>query len=726
MLAELGIPEGQIVDRYRGGEGVLKKVLDDVKKYAFSGYVKLMFELNVDKAEGIIGFNSGEPLLAIYIYKKGGAARAERVYKGGKAVEYVWEDSLLPESTISLHSRIQISEIDLAHPDAKIGKVELMPPPNLTNPRNVGDVQKLAGKGDEVGLRLLEWAKEGYNVSNLIRMYLSDPPAAARAVPYFEANIQRLAGLEEILRFLDTQGYEREAESLMRKMRDPERLLDIEAELEALRRRIEGYEETEQVKEEAKLIQQDMERKKVDEKIDSVYDLILQYHKSQTQAPGAAGARRCPDCGGALDASGACPTCPPGARLPSHGRGLNPRYTFDSFVAGPNNQFAEAAAKAAAESPGQSYNPLFIYSRSGLGKTHLLQAIGNSVLSKDPDKAVLFAPTDVFEQELIEAVSANRLEDLRRAYRGADVLLLDDVQFLAGKERIQEELFQTFNAVLERGGQVALTSDRQPKEIPSLSERLITRFESGLIADIAAPDMETRLAILDRRVRADHLEVPKEVLTYIADSCKDNVRQLEGALNRVVAFSSLMKVDISLEKAREILRAEAPKPKRATVRVELTEGHSYLIEEEKPDTAHRLLVQKVKDGHAGLGILRGNPKALRAKMGGADVRLLWLTDRESKTEKTVPPSLERIVSIIQEFVEDKKRSVILLDDLQYLISNTNFEGVIRFVRSIVDEVSEREAIFLVSLNPESLKAQDRSILEREMEVVRAGKGEAQS
>ena len=723
VLADLGIPEGQIVDRYRGGDGVLKKVLEDVKKYAFSGYVKLMFELNVDKAEGVIGFNSGEPLLAIYIFKKGGAARAERIYKGGKAVEYIWEDSLLPESTISLHSRIQISDIEHNHPDAKIGKVELMPPPNLTNPRNVGELQKLIGKGDEAALRIIEWGKEGYSVSNLVRLYLSDPHAALRALPYFEANIQRLAGLEEILRFLDTQGYEREAESLMRKMRDPERLLDIEAELESLRRRIEGYEETELGQEEAQQIQQDMERKKVDEKIDGVYDLILQYHKTQGQAPEEVRVSTCPDCGGKLDARGNCPACPVGLRKPSFGRTLNPRYTFETFVTGPNSNFAVAAAQAVAESPGKSYNPLFIYSRSGLGKTHLLESIGNLVLKNAPGKVVIFAPTDVFEQELIEAVSTNRLEELHFAYRNADVLLLDDVQFLAGKERIQEELFQTFNDILERGGQVALTSDRQPKEIPSLSERLITRFESGLVADIAPPDMETRLAILDRRVRMEKLNVPKDVLTYIADACKDNVRQLEGGLNRVVAFSSLMKAEINLEKAHEILRVEVPKTKRATVRFELIEGHSYLLEEDRPDTAHRLLVQKIKEGRPGLGIIRGNPKGLRSKIGHGEARLLWLTDRESKTEKTVPPSLERIVSIIQGFVEEKKRVVILLDDIQYLISNTNFEGVIRFVRNIVDEVSEREAIFIVSLNPESLRAQERSILERELEVLRTSKNE---
>jgi chromosomal replication initiator protein DnaA len=712
LLVDLGIPDGQTVDRYRGGEGMLKRVLEDVRKYAFTGYVKLIFELNADKGEGIILFNSGEPLISIYTFKKAGASHAERYYKGGKAVEFIWEDSLLPDATISLHSRVPVSDIEQSNLDAKITRVELMPPSTLSGPRNAEEVKKLAGRMDEVASQIKDWAKEGYNVSNLIRLYLTDQQAAARSLPYFESNIQRLEGLEEVLRFLDTVGYEREAESLFRRMRDPERLLDVEAELESLRRRIEGYEETEAEEQ----IQHDLERKKVDEKIDGVYDLILQYHKKQAR-PGEE--RRCELCGGLLDDKGACPTCS-AQQLPSHyGRTLNPRFTFATFVAGPNNRFADAAARTAAETPGKSYNPLFIYSRSGMGKTHLLHAIGNQILKKFPEKKVLLSPTEAFESELIEALATNGLEEIRAIYRGADVLLIDDVQFLAGKERIQEELFHTFNAIIEKGGQIVLTSDRQPKEIPSLSERLVTRFESGLIADIQSPDLETRVAILDKRVKSEDLKVPQDVLAFIAEVCKDNVRQLEGGLNRVVAFSSLMKSTIKLELAHEILRLENKLQKAPSQKIELVDGHSYLLEENKPDTGHRLLAFKVREGYSGLGIIRSNPKLLRGKMGSANLHLLWLTDHESKDEKTVSPTLERIIAIIEEFMTENKRSIILLDDIQYLIGNTSFDGVIRFLRMLIDQVSEREAIFLLSVNPEALKQQERSILEREMEVIRA-------
>jgi rubrerythrin len=319
LLVDLGIPDGQTVDRYRGGEGMLKRVLEDVRRYAFTGYVKLIFELNADKSEGIILFNSGEPLISLYTFKKAGASHAERNYKGGKAVEFIWEDSQLPEATISLHSRIPVSDIEQSNLDAKITRVELIPPSTLSSPYRADEIKKLADRMDETASQIKEWAKEGYNVSNLIRLYLTDQQAAARAIPYFESNIQRLEGLEEVLRFLDTVGYEREAESLFRRMREPERLQDLESELESLRRCIEGYEETAAEEQ----IQHDLERKKVDEKIDGVYDLILKHRKKQSK-PGEES--RCELCGGLLDDGGVCPTCSVQQKPSHYGRTLNPRF----------------------------------------------------------------------------------------------------------------------------------------------------------------------------------------------------------------------------------------------------------------------------------------------------------------------------------------------------------------------------------------------------------------
>ena len=207
------------------------------------------------------------------------------------------------------------------------------------------------------------------------------------------------------------------------------------------------------------------------------------------------------------------------------------------------------------------------------------------------------------------------------------------------------------------------------------------------------------MAILDKRIKSEELNVPHDVLTFIAAVCKDNVRQLEGGLNRVVAFSSLMKSNIHLELAHEILRFESNVQKSPSQKVELAEGHSYLLEEERPEIGHRMLASKVREGYSGLGIIRSNPKLLRGKMG-SDIQLLWLTDHESKDEKTVPPTLERIIAIIEEFMSENNRSIVLLDDIQYLIGNTSFEGVIRFLRMLVDQVSEMDAIFLLSMNPE--------------------------
>ena len=684
-------------------------MLDDVRKFGFSGYLKSSFSTPAGSAEGIVGFNSGEPAITVYVYHR--ASASERLYQGPKAAEFIWEDSVNPECSLSLHSRVSIPDLEKKFSEAKVGRVEIMPPSSLAAPKGVGEVQRLAGKEDVAAQRILAWAKEGYNVSNLVRLYLTDPSAATRALPYFEANIQRLQSLEEVLELLDTDGYEREAESLERRMHDPERLLDLEGELEELRRRIEGYEVGKAEEE----IRQSLERKIVDEKIDSVYDLILQYHRQQS---GEAEVAKCEVCGSRLMADGTCAQCSTAFTKPGFGRALNPRFTFEAFVSGPSNRFAEAAAKAVAESPGRSYNPLFIYSKSGLGKTHLMQAIGNKLASSG--KTVTYSPTDVFEAELISSVTNNSLDEMRRAYRGSDAFLLDDVQFLAGKERIQEELFQAFTEFLERGGQVVLAADRLPKEIPSLSERLVSRFESGLVADIQPCDFETRRAILERRVANEKLDVPPEVLVFIADVCKDNVRQLEGGLNRVVAFSSLMHAAVTISLAQEILKQEERNAKRQLApKVELVSGKSYLLEELKPDLAHRLFVGKVKEGRTGLAIVRGHPRTLRQRLEKVDADILWLTDKESKEEATIPPSLERIMVTVEEFMEDSPKAVILIDDVQYLISNNAFEGLARFVRTLVDEVSERDAIFILSIDPEGLKQQERSVIEREMEVVRA-------
>lgn len=241
---------------------------------------------------------------------------------------------------------------------------------------------------------------------------------------------------------------------------------------------------------------------------------------------------------------------------PSSG-GFNPKYTFDSYVIGASNQFAHAAALAVAEAPGRAYNPLFIYGGVGLGKTHLLQAIGHYARSSLPHLKVKYVSTEQFTNDFINSIGdrdKKRIDGFRRMYRTNDVLLVDDIQFLKGKEGTQEEFFHTFNTLQQAGKQVVLSSDRPPKDIEKLEERLRSRFEMGLITDIQPPDLETRIAILRRNIDSQGLSVPDDVLSFIADRVSSNIRELEGALIRVLAFSSLTRKSVGVELARGVLK----------------------------------------------------------------------------------------------------------------------------------------------------------------------------
>ena len=235
-------------------------------------------------------------------------------------------------------------------------------------------------------------------------------------------------------------------------------------------------------------------------------------------------------------------------------RNLNPKYVFDSFVVGNSNRMAHAASLAVAEQPAHAYNPLYLYGNSGLGKTHLMHSIGHFVLDKTPDAKVLYVTSETFTNELINSIQNNKMEEFRNKYRKIDLLMIDDIQFIAKKESTQEEFFHTFNALYENSKQIVISSDRPPKELKPLEERLISRFEWGLTVDVQSPDYETRIAILRKKAERDHITVPDDVMAYIAKNIASNIRELEGALTRIVAFAKLTNQDISIALAENSLK----------------------------------------------------------------------------------------------------------------------------------------------------------------------------
>lgn len=233
--------------------------------------------------------------------------------------------------------------------------------------------------------------------------------------------------------------------------------------------------------------------------------------------------------------------------------GLNQKNTFETFVIGKNNELAHAASLAVAKNPGSQYNPLFIYGGVGLGKTHLMQAVGNRLLLNNPRAKVLYVSSEKFTNDYINAISQKRMEEFKRVYRGVDMLLIDDIQFIAGKEGTQEEFFHTFNELRDKGKQIIMTADRLPKEIPAIEARLVSRFEWGMIADIQAPDLETRLAILRTKTQKKGVTLPEDVVYFIAENVNSNIRELEGALNRLLVFQQMEGGVLDIERTKQIL-----------------------------------------------------------------------------------------------------------------------------------------------------------------------------
>jgi len=302
---------------------------------------------------------------------------------------------------------------------------------------------------------------------------------------------------------------------------------------------------------------------------------------------------------------------------------LNPRYTFDTFVVGPFNELAQAAASAVTKSPGQVYNPFFIYGGVGLGKTHLLQAIGNEIVKNFPQRKVKYMPTEKFVSEVISSIRNHQIEKLKSTYQTIDVLIIDDVQFLAGKEKTQEEFFYMFNSLYEKNKQIVLSSDRQPKAIPTLTERLRSRFEGGMIADISLPDFETRIAILKAKCQERKTNFPGETLDYIASNIKKNIRELEGALNILVAYQKLNNSLPDFKTVKSLLNNLISSPVRVVNAKKIIKTVSEFYDlKEKDLTSSSRKKEIVKPRHIAMYLLREELKGsfpfIGRKLGSKD------------------------------------------------------------------------------------------------------------
>jgi chromosomal replication initiator protein DnaA len=401
--------------------------------------------------------------------------------------------------------------------------------------------------------------------------------------------------------------------------------------------------------------------------------------------------------------------------------GLIEDFNFDTFVVGSFNSFAHAAALAVAKSPAKTYNPLFIYSGVGLGKTHLMNAIGNYVFEHDKGAKVLYTTSERFTNELIESIRKDKIDEFRARYRNIDVLLIDDIHFIAGKERTQEEFFHTFNTLFSAHKQIIITSDRPPKEITPLEDRLRSRFECGLVADIQVPDFETRVAILRKKADALNLEISDEVLNFIATHIKDNIRELEGGLNKTVAHSTLKGEPISLSIAKEALKDILPPEALKEVVPELREkapeiaewGVTILVKEEKPERGFKFFEKLVTLGVSGLCITRMHPDKVVRDYNINKKSIIWLSKSPAQFSVS-PTNLGKLAYTIVQFLKKHKdkRPVVLLEGLEYLISNNNFAKVLRFVDDTHETIVLNQAILILPISPSTYSVKELTLLER--------------
>ena len=689
------LPEGKLIRTTRGGANALKQLLLDLKKYSFSGYVRTVRSSGGKRSEGIVLLRGGNPEASLH-------QREDAQERGRNALKRVWQDSYDESCVLELHARVDMDGLVREYADAVLERPsKVMKKTKVPQALDRGDIEK----------QLRIWKERSFDISAIEANLEAEPSVLTASVLAMREAVKKAEAASEALSSLDVSGFESRAAILREKLRDPIRHPDIDAEVELLREATEGMRRIES----RRAVERSRERE-FKERTKKVLELVMkQRRETKSEAPLPSSEE--------VEKAFEEPTPPRDAAT-----NLVPAFTFEGFTVGESNRFAHTAAIAVAKDPAKAYNPLLITSGPGLGKTHLLHAIGNYIASHEKGAKVLYLTCEAFGSGLSEAREKGTLGAFRERVRGVDCLLIDDIQFLSGMTEVHEELFHAFNDLHAANKQIVLASDRPPKAIANLDDRLVSRFESGLVAGIEPPELATRVAILERRSREAKVTVDPDVLKLIAILVEDNVRELGGALNRVVAFSSMMGRPITEDLAREVLAEPAsetpPAPAAVLEHAEpaslqgLSPGRSYLIEEDRPVEAFRRFAAFLGGRGGGLVITRTNPKRVRETYELPAERVLWLTDREGSAEDTIAPALERIVYEIEDFMSKQPRGAVLLDGIEYLVSNNSFDAVLKFVRRLLDAISESHYALIISLGSATVKEQELKVLEREMEVIR--------
>ncbi len=697
----------------------------------------------------------GELISAIYGRNESGEFIATKM--GEEGLKLAWADSYDKASTLEVRGRVDIDAILKEFPGARTstgGAKKKVKKRRTRFSLEWGEDSKDQASAPkevpkELQDKLDDWKSQGYVVKSLQEALSMDIEQARILFQQFEANVERAEFLKKELEGLDTRKFTMDAERIKAMLKNPTKLTAVEAALQGLKVKIEQERAKEAEEKLARMMAQ-REAEKAAERGEDMDDLdSLELNGPDIEEPAEpklAGqgdifppenkdGEKCSVCGADLHGREECPACGSNSSeqelVPKGEANLVPAFTFNTFVVGENNRFSHAAATAVSKIQSSAYNPLLICSGAGLGKTHLLNAIGNYVVESFPEKKVLFVSAERFTNEFIEATKTNKKRQFRKTYRDLDFLLLDDIHFIGGQEAVQDEFFHTFNSLYKDGKQIVMTCDRPIREVPDIKERLVSRFEAGLITDMQPPAIETRVAILKKKMESRRMVVGDDVLHFIAKRFTTNIRKLEGALNTLAAYSELMNIPPTLEAAKQALKdepsddvqeipEEVPEPgivplERKTEKLRVS--HSYLIEEERPVKCFEYFVDNLNMGLNGMAMTRLNPKRVKDSYDVGEAQILWLTDREGDSSDRIQPVLEKIIYKIEDFLNSPGKSILLIDGLDYLISNNSFDAVLRFLRRLIDEISESDTVFIMSLTPETIDEQGLKILEREMEII---------